>query len=59
MIGAKSPVKPAFNISLELVTTLSLRTAEELAKAVQSNIWEDSRMIIAERRFQVNTKFHF
>ena len=57
--GAQLPVKLAFNISLENVTTLSLRTAEKLAKAVQSNIWEDSRMKLAKRRFQVNTKFHF
>ena len=56
--GAQLPVKLAFNISLDFVTTLSLRMGEMLAKVDQSNLWNLSRMIIAKGIIhKVNTKF--
>ena len=58
--GAQLPVKLAFNISLDLVTTLSLRMGEMFAKVHQSNLWKLLCLIIAKGRIhKVNTQFLF
>ena len=58
--GALFNEKPAYDISLDLVTTLSLRMGEMFAKVHQSNLWKLLCLIIAKGRIhKVNTQFLF